>query len=170
LLDLRNDPNLLGMSTEELLNHPGISNSDFINLGKEIQKRRDSWEGTEMAKQAKASIDAELKIKPNTPRASLSDEQARAQTDAQQEFTTLMNNTPPEQRDTMAATNAHIAIRNVQKKEALEDVQSFTSAKQNTYTRHGPGSAEVWSKDKMDAYLKRMDTQISAASAKAKAP
>lgn len=172
LFSIRNDPNFLDMTADDVRAIPGGANgvnwTDKSKLIDEIDKRRNSWEGTQASKQAKGSIDAALKIPPGTPMASLSDAQQKSRTDAQQEFIALQNGTDASKRDSMAATNAQTAIKHAGQREAAAEVQQWGIGKQNYIKSHGPGSPAAADDETFKARVKQYDDNIARAQAAAK--
>lgn len=166
---LHNDPNFLDFSVQDVANYPGnISWADRLKAVDEIQKRNNSWEGTQNVKQAKGQISAALKIPPGTPVASLSDEQRRSLTDATQEFIQALNATDPAKREGSAASIAQTVIKHAQQREAAADVTAYMRAKQAFITRSGPnGSDPANTKDFQDR-LKHYDDLIKQAQSTAK--
>lgn len=164
------DPNFLDMTGDQIASLPGISVSDKLALVKDQERRKANWEGTQNVKQAKGSISAALKILPGTPTAALSDEQRRSLTDATQEFTQLMNDTDPAKRDGAASSIAQTVVKHAQQREAQADVQQLSKFRDAAIKNHGPGSADEWSDDKLQKYLKQKDDAIAAANQRAKGP
>lgn len=172
LFDVHNDPHFLDMTPAEVRALPGgpggINYADKLKITEEIDRRNKSWEGTQAAKQGKAAIDTYLKILPGTNMAALSDEEKRARGEAQQEYIQLMNATEPAKREGAAASIAQTVIQHAQQRQAAAEVQEQLRLRQNTIKNHGPGAADEWSSEKMNAYLKQKDAAIAAAQARAK--
>ena len=163
-----NDPNKLDWTSDDIKKLDGINWADKLKLQENIDKARSNWEGTQSVKDAKSAISAALKIPPGTPTATLSDEQRRALTDANQEFIGLMNNTDPAKRNSAASDVARTVIQHAQQREAAAQVQELTNARKSAVDHHGPGSPDPWDDAKMQAYLKQKDDAIARAQAAAK--
>lgn len=170
---LHTDPDFLNMKPSDFARYVGpggLNGKQADELAQEAAKRSAGWEGTPAAKQARGNIDAALKIMPGTPAASLSDEQRKARTNAQQEFIQLQNSTEPAKRDGMAATNAQLAVHHAEQQIARDNIKDFTRFKESAIKNHGPGSADEWSAEQLQNYIKKQDDAIKAATEQAKGP
>lgn len=163
-----NDPNFLDYTAQDITDLSGVNWTDKLKMIDEINKRNNSWEGTQAVKIAKGQISNALKIPAGTPTASLSDEQRKSLGDATQEFITLQQATDPAKRDGMAGANAQTAIKHAQQKDAAADVKGYTTARQNFITSHGPGSANPADEKTYDTRLKQYDDWIKQSQSAAK--
>lgn len=162
------DPNFLDMTGDEIAGLSGVSRSDKLNLVREQQRRRDNWEGTQSVKDAKSSISAALKILPGTPSAAMSDAQRRSLTDANQEFTQLMNDTDPAKRDGAASSIARTVVKHAQQRESAADAEMYQRGKQSFIKQYGPGGAESLDEKTYQQRLKQYDDNIGRAQAASK--
>lgn len=162
------DPDFLSKTPEEIAGAPGISVTDKLALVKEQERRKTNWEGTQSVKQAKTAISAALKILPGTPSAALSDDQRRALTDANQEFTQMMNDTDPAKRDGSASSIAQTVVKHAQQREHSANVSGLSTGLQNFIATHGPSSANPTDKATYETRLKWYQDRIAAERAAAK--
>ncbi len=170
LLRLHTDPHFLDMTQDDIAKTPGISPQDQLKAWEEVQRRNSTWEGTQAAKEGRALISGALKIPPGTPSASLSDEQRTALSQANLEYTNLMNAATPSDRATAAHTIAQTVVQRAQQREAAADVQNLTQARQSFITRHGPSSDSPMSEKEYQDRLKFYDSQIQQRAAASKGP
>lgn len=170
IFKVKNDPQYLNLTANDVAALPGgpdgINFTDKLHMIDDIDKRNNNWEGEQAAKDAKAKISIALKVAPGA--LGVSDEQKKAVGDATQEFIGKINALPAAQRSTAYGTVAQDVIRGVQQKEAAEQIQNLTNFKQSALKNHGPGSADVWSAEKMQDYQKKKDDAIASLKAAGK--
>ncbi len=168
LYEAYTNPDNLDWTASDVLALPGINDTDKLKLMEHIQKQRDGWDGTEQSKHARQAINAALKIPPGTPYAALSQDQRTAALRAQQEYTSEMNATDPAKRVGLAMTIAQKVIGQVHQQQAVDDLKTWNSARQNFINMYGPGSAVPMDVARYEARLKFYDQQIAQAQAAAK--
>jgi len=168
LYEAYTNPENLDWSSTDVLNLPGISDADKLKLVQHIQKQRDSWDGTQQSKHARQAINAALKIPPGTPYAALSEDQRTAALRAQQEYTNEMNAADPAKRVGMADTIAQKVVAHVHQQQAVDDLKTWGTARQNFISMYGPAATAPMDTDRYQARLKYYDQQISQAQAAAK--
>jgi hypothetical protein len=168
LFKLHTDPNFLSMTPDEISQIPGISKADALKAVQEVDRRNNSWEGTQNVKNAKLAIGVALKITPGTPSAALSDEQRKAYSEATLDFVNRMNALPPAQRDSSAATVAQDVVKGENRKQAAAQVTDLTNAKQSYIQRSGPASNSPVSEDEYNTRIKHYDQLIKQSQAAAK--
>ena len=168
ILKLHTDPNFLNMSIDDIAKTPGLNSADQLKAWDDIQRRNNSWEGTQNVKNAKLAIGAALKIPPGTSSAALSDEQRKAYSDATLDFINRMNLLPPAQRDTSAASVARDVIKTENQKQAASEVIDLTNARQSYIQRRGPGGNSPAGDEEYKAQLKHYDDMIKQRQAAAK--
>jgi hypothetical protein len=169
---LHNDPHVLDMAPTDVAAYVGpggLNGKQADTLSQDIARRNGTWESTQQTKDAKNAIALALKIPAGTPSMALSDEQRKAQAEANQEFVTKMNALEPSQRAGSAMSVAQEVVKGVQQKEAAVEVQRLQGARANVLQNYGPSSEHPWSEEKMQTWLKQQDDRIKAASARAKA-
>lgn len=168
LFRLHTDPNFLDMTADDIAKYPGVNPIDGLKAVEEIDRRKNSWEGTQAAKQGKGSILAALKIPSGTPMAALSEEQRKAATDATQDYIARMNALEPAKRDGSALSVAQDVIKSENQKQAAAELQQWQYGRAAVLSAHGPGSDEPYGEEKLKATLKRYDDNIARSAAAAK--
>lgn len=166
LLDLLHDPRLPGMSDAEIASHPGISNTDLIAAGKEAERQRNSWEGTQQVKDAIGTIGVALKVAPGS--LLVSDAEKMAAANATQEFKARLAKLPPEERLSQAAAVAQDVIKSERQREAAADLQDQLKFRDNYIKRSGPGGTNEAKKDAYQARLDQYNAEITRLQAAAK--
>jgi hypothetical protein len=170
---LRNDPQFLDMKPADISRYVGPGGLNGVqaeSLAKEIETRNNGYESTQQFKQGKDAIAAELKIPPGDHIDALDPEKAKAYTNAVQEYRQIVDGLEPSKRTAGMAAAAQTAIATIKRQEAAAQVTQLQNDIKSVTAAHGPGSASVWSKDKMDAYIKQKNEDIARAQAAAKGP
>src|SRR6185437_1433759 len=138
----------------------GLSSKGALTLINERDKRRNSWEGTQAAKDARGKILDALKVPRGTSMLMLPQGAQEAASHAIVDFTARINALDPSKRDHAMMTTAEQVIKDIKQQQAAAELDQAREARERVITMHGPNSDAPWSKETMDAALKRHDALI----------
>lgn len=148
ILKVQTRPDFLNMSDREIASE--VDPASALKLITERDRRNNTWEGTQQAKDARAVILNALKL-PKGPALMFSPEQQRAASTALIDFTARMNKIDPAHRQNEAMTVAQQVVADEEKKQAAAAIVSLQSAVQRNVQQHGPDSDDPWDAAKMKA-------------------
>lgn len=168
---LHNASDVLDMKPSDIANYVGpggLNGKQADALAQDIQRRNSTYENSQNFKNGAASISLALKIPAGTPAMALSDAQRKAQAEAMQDYRNRIEALPPSQRNGSMESVAQEVVKAAQQKEAAVEVQRLQNNRQTIQKNYGPDSDHPWSPEKMQEYLKGIDSRIKAATAQAK--
>jgi hypothetical protein len=165
LLTALQDPDLPSKTPAEIAAIPGLSTEEKIQVGKEADRQRNNWEGTQPARQAKYAIATALKAPVG---GMASDEQRAAAQNATVDFTNRINALPPEKRAAAIPQVTQEVIRAEHAREMAVQLQQTITARQSAFKNKGPGGPKEVPRATFDALMKQYDDRIIELRAQAK--
>lgn len=97
---------------------------------------------------------------PKGPALLYSADQQKASSDALVDFTARMNQIDPAHRETQAMTVARAVVADENKKIISQTITEMQQSVTRLQQAHGPGSADPWSSDTMNAAVQKAELQI----------
>ena len=164
LRNLYTGPDFLGMSDHDIIAYGdsnGINAADQLKAINERDRRNNTWEGTQSAKDARAVILNALKL-PKGPALLYSANQQKAASDALVDFTGRMNKVDAAHRETQAMSVAQAVVGDENRKIVSQEVTELQGSMSRLQQAHGPGSSDPWSSDTMNAAVQKVQQQIQS--------
>lgn len=139
VLKVSTSPDFLDMSDRDIAATPGVNAADALKLITERDRRNNTWEGSQQAKDARAVIMNALKL-PKGPALMFTTEQQKAASNALIDFTARMNKLDPAQRQHEAMTVAQQVVKDAEDNQLRASIAAYQQSLQRMAKENGPGT------------------------------